>query len=251
MTAYSPVMSKLAAAYPTATVKGPSIRGDQSQPPLMWNPYNMDETLAVQYENGYDYAMSIGLRQLYLEDPTKWRRQPVAWREGFAEASKKLGHPDIAQTLNVTAKSAAACPCVLFDMDGTLVRSFQDQTPLPGRIEVLRQLSRLGTKMAVVTNRCGPGTEAANTEALTNLESLIGRAYFMAEPSRYQKPSGAMLLAAMESEKMDPENTIYVGNEDVDEAAASDAGIPFYSAEEFFGPAGQDALVAMEEADLL
>lgn len=112
-------VSKLAEVNPTVRMTAdPSVpRGDEVHIPLLYNPYNADPQAAAEYENGYEYAQSIGHLQLdgvTPEDLQRWSTTAVPWREGFKDALGKLGRGDLAE------KIAARKKIIAVDFDGTL-----------------------------------------------------------------------------------------------------------------------------------
>lgn len=90
---------KKAAVRPNAalTVMDAAPRGDEVHQPLTVNPYDgpeFDPQNAVDYENGYQYAQSFGhleLNQADADQVERWAHAPIPWREGFAEAARRLG----------------------------------------------------------------------------------------------------------------------------------------------------------------
>jgi len=125
---------------------------------------------------------------------------------------------------------------------------------LPGRLEKLSQLKREGIRMAVATNQGGvaygflqKGTILAQLVLMCRLAGIpVGGLYvcythpkakleeYRMEDDR-RKPGPRMLLEAMADFETGPDETLYVGDLDVDEQAAKNAGIDFVWASSFFG----------------
>lgn len=83
-------------------------RGDEAQPTLTANPYALaDPEAAREYENGYQYAQTIGHMELAQHDPMEWAYAATPWREGFAEAAKSMGLGGFADTLLSVGKEAS------------------------------------------------------------------------------------------------------------------------------------------------
>lgn len=151
----------------------------------------------------------------------------------------------------------------LFDLDDTLIEGYVKQHPysrvevLPGRIERIATLRADGHIIGIITNQGGIAF-GYNTEddartkfgqALKKLGLLAdtqiavcysdsrskdGRYNTPADVAR-RKPSGAMIreLTAANSEQA-TQGVLFVGDRPEDEAAATDAGVPFQWAHEFF-----------------
>jgi HAD superfamily hydrolase (TIGR01662 family) len=250
--------------------------GQDVQQPLVRNPYApSDPQRAMEYENGYEYAMSMGHLGIQKYDIQATHHTEVAWREGFAEAAKKLGRKDIADyvvsTISRTADKTAMykvaamltqdglmclndapqvtdkAPGILFDVDGTLVQydayESDEQTLASGVLHHLMALQATGLRMAAVTNRSVYRPDqrldqlvSRNLQVLLNCGGAIRDMYFMSHgPTPRHKPAPDMLLYAMEREGIDPANCIYVGDSQDDRQAAAAARLPFVSSAEFFG----------------
>lgn len=80
-------------------------RGDENHAPLLNNPYDQpmgDEQAPVNYENGYQYAQSLGHRELGQVSPENietWQNRPVPWREGLADGASRLGMGRVADMM--------------------------------------------------------------------------------------------------------------------------------------------------------
>lgn len=138
-----------------------------------------------------------------------------------------------------------AGPLVLLDRDGTLIRNIpflHDPAQvelLPGVIEGLAKLSSAGFRLAIITNQQGIGLGyhtvndfiAVNQRMLALLapsEARISRIYFCphsaAEDCPCRKPAPGMLQRAFEELIATPEESVFIGDSDVDMEAASRAG---------------------------
>lgn len=151
----------------------------------------------------------------------------------------------------------------LFDLDGTLLRPMMDPrfvgeydvvSVLPRRYERLRDIIRGGHQVAIITNQVGV---AFGRQSEGQVHSKLNRALralgLPKDTPRYvctshphatipryrrghdrRKPSGAMLEEAMKAAAASPDETVYVGDLDVDRAAAVAARTHFVHADEFF-----------------
>jgi len=151
----------------------------------------------------------------------------------------------------------------IFDLDGTLrmgvngkfVRAgrFENQIPLPGVIEKLQSLTKEGVDIFVVTNQGAPSF--GRTSELQIWRSII---YFTdvilggivkdvklnhyhpdgTVKHRYvdkRKPKPDLLLELEEDYQIKKEDAVFIGNASLDETAASNAGVEFMWAHDFFG----------------
>lgn len=140
-------------------------------------------------------------------------------------------------------------PGLLVDLDGTLVEAANyalgQQSVLPNRIEILRAFKAKGYTIVGVTNRSVytddpenwdlDTVQAMNQETLQMFEGLLDDIIFIPfGPTSDHKPAPTMLLYAMTKYKLDPENTVMVGNTDDDLMAAGNAGLPFVWMSDFF-----------------
>lgn len=83
-----------------ATSGPESPHGDEVQIPLMRNPYQGDPQNQAEFENGYEFAQSMGhtqLSQVGQEDIDRWKNQSLAWRAGFSTATSRFGLESIAK----------------------------------------------------------------------------------------------------------------------------------------------------------
>lgn len=141
-------------------------------------------------------------------------------------------------------------PAVLIDLDETLVTTPGKVAPdargeqqiLPGRTDALRQLKDRGYRIIVVTNRSRyedhqtvEGVIDCVMEAGELLGELVDDIVFIPDgPSELHKPSPALLNYAIARYRLDPENTIFVGDSDDDRRAAWAADVPYYDPDSFF-----------------
>ena len=96
-----------------ATSGPESPHGDEVQIPLMRNPYQGDPQNQAEFENGYEFAQSMGhaqLNQVGQEEIDRWKNQSLAWRAGFATATSRFGLENIAKMVmgNEAEKQAKA-----------------------------------------------------------------------------------------------------------------------------------------------
>ncbi len=155
----------------------------------------------------------------------------------------------------------------IFDKDGTLVgggpgnrppNKPSEQHPLPGVVEKLAALRKSGHKIAIATNQGGVAWGYISLSTAYRLAhdaaDKVGgvdavavcpydeRAHGpkarprYARPSRRRKPAPGMLLDLMRRLGSRPEETVYVGDDDVDRQAAEAAGVRFIWARDFFAP---------------
>ena len=85
-------MNKLADINPLAraTADGAKPRGDEVRPTLIANPY-ANTPNAAEYENGYQYAQTLGHEALNSADGSRWANAPGAWKQGLEAGAKSLG----------------------------------------------------------------------------------------------------------------------------------------------------------------
>ena len=92
--------------------------------------------------------------------------------------------------------------------------------PYPGIPEALAALKAAGVKLAVVSNKPDPATRSLAARYFPGLfDAVIG-----AREGIAVKPAPNSLRAAMEALGVSPEETVYVGDSDVDIATAKNAG---------------------------
>lgn len=154
-------------------------------------------------------------------------------------------------------------PAVLFDLDGTLRdwdKAGQYIDPeairiMPRRKEILRDLADKGLRLIGVTNhtifhadwpdlKMTPETlRECQERTVEDLDGLLEDVFWCSDADdALLKPKPNMLLAAMKMHGIDPDRSIYVGDNAVDEKAAEAAGLGFVWAKDFF----QDTDAAME-----
>ncbi len=151
---------------------------------------------------------------------------------------------------------------IIFDVDGTLVttksgatfrKTADDWQWLPGRLEKLRELKLQGIRLAIATNQGGVAFGFMKQDDI--LAELIhmcdeggiprGGLYICythpkAKIADYQcedyrrKPGPGMLIEAVQDFDATYASTLYVGDRPEDEEAASQAGVDFQWANNFF-----------------
>lgn len=156
----------------------------------------------------------------------------------------------------------------LFDLDGTLIRSFlregdaehdyDDVEILPGRLERLRELASEDhyTGFGLVTNQAGVAMGYQTPEqvhakigrVLTELEFFFGHPFsvhiamhhpnarleqWKADDGR-RKPGGGMIVEAIRAHIVMREDTVFVGDMVTDMEAAAEAEVTYVDAAEFF-----------------
>jgi len=155
---------------------------------------------------------------------------------------------------------------VIFDLDGTLISSYLDEPDqaydrwhvLPRRRERLAELLARGNTIGVVTNQGGVALGYVSEEqALTKIAQALdalglpaGTAvavcfgHVESQDPRYnrpevvarRKPSGTMIREVIAAHlDAAASGVIYVGDRLEDQAAATDADVPFIHAEQYFG----------------
>ncbi len=86
-----------------------AVNGNDVQTPLMRNPYEGDPQQAMNFENGYQDAQSLGhliLANAQPEQLASWSKREPAWRDGFAQAARGMGCGALASQLDAEAKIA-------------------------------------------------------------------------------------------------------------------------------------------------
>jgi HAD superfamily hydrolase (TIGR01509 family) len=101
-------------------------------------------------------------------------------------------------------------------------RFIPEMTPEPGLTETLSQLAAR-FPLAVATNRGGSMREILTHFALANYFRAVVTSRDVARP----KPYPDMLIEAARQLAMDPANLLFVGDSELDQAAAAAAGIRF------------------------
>lgn len=94
--------------------------------------------------------------------------------------------------------------------------------PYKGSLETIQQLSTMGVKMAIVSNKYQKGVEEICKPLFGNYISvMIGE-----QPGIQKKPSKDMVMLAVQQLHSSLEETIYVGDSDIDVLTAKNANIP-------------------------
>ena len=98
----------------------------------------------------------------------------------------------------------------------------QDYTaPYPGMLDVLDTLRAKGYKLAIVSNKIQEGITPLNKEYFGDrLPVAIGE-----RPGLQRKPAPDMVLQALKELNSTPEESIYVGDSEVDVATAKNSGL--------------------------
>lgn len=98
----------------------------------------------------------------------------------------------------------------------------QDYTaPYPGILDVLDTLRAKGYKLAVVSNKIQEGITPLNKEYFGDrLPVAIGE-----RPGLQRKPAPDMVLQALKELDSTPEESIYIGDSEVDVATANNSGL--------------------------
>ncbi len=93
--------------------------------------------------------------------------------------------------------------------------------PYPGILELMERLRAVGIKLAVISNKQEPAVKAL---AVKYFPGLLELAVGTSELIRC-KPDPSAVLSAMERMQVSPEESVYVGDMDVDLNTAKNAGI--------------------------
>lgn len=94
--------------------------------------------------------------------------------------------------------------------------------PYDGIIDVLDSLAAKGVKLAIVSNKIDFAVKALSRDYFGDrMLSAVGD-----DPSRRKKPAPDSVLEAMRQMGVTAEETVYVGDSDVDVITARNAGIP-------------------------
>lgn len=94
--------------------------------------------------------------------------------------------------------------------------------PYDGIIDVLDKLTARGVKIAIVSNKIDFAVKALSKDYFGDrMLSAVGD-----DPSRRKKPAPDSVLEAMRQMGVSPDETIYIGDSDVDVITARNAGIP-------------------------
>ncbi|WP_433271910.1 D-glycero-alpha-D-manno-heptose-1,7-bisphosphate 7-phosphatase [Actinosynnema sp. CS-041913] len=130
---------------------------------------------------------------------------------------------------------------VLFDRDGTLIRDVPyngDPTRvslMPGAVETVGELRKLGVRTGVVSNQSGIGRGLLSWEGVAavnaRVEELLGRfgtwqlcPHHPDDGCACRKPRPGLVLAACAALNVDPSQTVVIGDIGADVDAARAAG---------------------------
>ncbi len=161
---------------------------------------------------------------------------------------------------------------VVFDLDGTLIRSFlregqrhafDDVEVLPGRVRALLELRRRGVKLAVATNQGGVAHGYQTQQQVWEKVARVRRALWQPElpvfasfshpdrprvplekpPGRLdfpridplaRKPGPGLIFGAIQHHRTVRQATVMVGDMDTDREAADAAGVEYLDVAAFF-----------------
>lgn len=148
---------------------------------------------------------------------------------------------------------------IIFDKDGTLCGStnpkgppntLEEQTMLPGVVDICNNLRRDGIILAIASNQGGVSlgymTRGMAKEVVNAARVAVGAqiAFFAPDHPEAEledesglfdrKPNPGMLINAMVACGAYTRQTLYVGDRPEDEQAAMNAGVDFMWAEDFF-----------------
>ena len=100
--------------------------------------------------------------------------------------------------------------------------SKDNTAPYPGVMEALDALGAKGVKLAIVSNKIDFAVKQLSRDYFGGrMQSSVGD-----DPSRRKKPAPDSVLEAMRQLGVTAEETVYVGDSDVDVVTAHNAGIP-------------------------
>ena len=98
-------------------------------------------------------------------------------------------------------------------------------SPYPGTLDMLDKLLHSGFDIAIVSNKIDSAVKSLSAKFFgERIKSAIGE-----KPSVRHKPEPDMVFMAMEEMGADKENSIYIGDSEVDIQTAKNAGIPCIS----------------------
>jgi D-glycero-D-manno-heptose 1,7-bisphosphate phosphatase len=162
---------------------------------------------------------------------------------------------------------------IIFDIDGTITEikpeivkkypravtpnKLGEQQAIAGMREILADIKKAGIHIALATNRGGVAwgystfeesisfaQEAADLCGIPEAKLYISPYHAKAKGPRviekyalehdWRKPNPGMLLQAMEDFKIEPQNTLFVGDRETDKLAAENANLDFQWANKFF-----------------
>lgn len=97
--------------------------------------------------------------------------------------------------------------------------------PYPGTLEMLDELINNGIEIAIVSNKIDSAVKSLSTKYFGDrIKAIIGE-----KPSIRHKPEPDMVLMAMEELGATKENSVYIGDSEVDIQTAVNVGIPCIS----------------------
>jgi phosphoglycolate phosphatase len=97
--------------------------------------------------------------------------------------------------------------------------------PYPGIVPLLEKLAASGIRTAIVSNKPDAAVKDLDIAFFTGLTAAAAGE----QPGIRRKPAPDMLIAVMDRLGAGPENTLYVGDSEVDIATAKNAGVPCVS----------------------
>ena len=98
-------------------------------------------------------------------------------------------------------------------------------SPYPGTLDMLDKLLENGFDIAIVSNKIDSAVKSLSSKFFgERIKSAIGE-----KPSIRHKPEPDMVFMAMEEMGADKENSIYIGDSEVDIQTAKNSGIPCIS----------------------
>lgn len=97
--------------------------------------------------------------------------------------------------------------------------------PYPGILEMLDELRANDIEIAIVSNKIDPAVKELNSKYFGDrIKTAIGE-----KPSIRHKPEPDMVFMAMQELSADKNNSIYIGDSEVDIQTAANAGLPCIS----------------------
>lgn len=139
---------------------------------------------------------------------------------GIGKLIRRALPPDVPEEVYASVYAA---------MTAHYAKHCEDSTaPYPGILSLLRALQARGIRMAVVSNKVDSAVKAL---CARHFEGLIPANYAIGERSDVRrKPAPDSVFTAMRALGVTPEETIYVGDSEVDVQTAVNAGLPCLSA---------------------
>lgn len=94
--------------------------------------------------------------------------------------------------------------------------------PYPGIMQMLKEMKERGIKMAIVSNKLHPAVQELSERFFSGyISSAVGESATVR-----RKPNPDAVIAAMRELRSTPEETVYVGDSEVDWQTAHNAGLP-------------------------